>query len=171
MRGIVITVSLAGLGLSWWFWWAHFLTWIPAAIIYSIMLQKLRSDSPLLVMSAIPHRMIVGMSEEATSWLNKNGHALIMWGAAIRMGQHLKHMIAIACFAVLITAFHHSWWWLVEFVALAGIMISLHDGFRPMSEEQLAENAASGRNAFLATEIAPLFKGMVEMSQTESRQQ
>ena len=138
------------------------LTWSPAALLYFPMLRKLQADSPLMIMSAINHDRISGMSTEAVGWLNKNGHALIMWGAATEMSKHIKTLLAFAFFGILITAFRHSWWWLLEFLPLSGVMLSLHDGFRPISQEKLSENAASGRDPFIATEIAPIFKEIVE---------
>jgi hypothetical protein len=102
------------------------------------------------------------MSSEAVAWLNKNGHALVMWGAATEMSKHIKTLLAFAFFGILITSFRHSWWWLLEFIPLSSVMLSLHDGFRPISQERLLENSASGRDPFIAAEIAPLFKEIIE---------
>jgi hypothetical protein len=162
MKALLSIVAFFGVVGSWWFWWSHLLTWIPAALLYFPMLKKLQSDSPLMIMAAIPHDRIVGMSSEAVTWINKNGHALVMWGAATEMSKHIKTLLAFAFFSILITAFRHSWWWLAEFIPLSGVMLSLHDGFRPISQEKLSENAASGRDPFIATEIVPLFKEIVE---------
>jgi hypothetical protein len=162
MKPLLSLVAFFGMVGAWWFWWSHLLTWIPAALLYFPMLKKLQSDSPLMVMAAIKQKRLIGMSPEATAWLSKNAHALIMWGAATAMSRQIKLLIVFAFFGIVVTAFSHSWWWLLEFIPLSAVMISLHDGFRPLSQESLLENAASGRDPFIADEIVPLFKEIVE---------
>lgn len=162
MKPLLTLTAILGVVGAWWFWWSHLLTWIPAALFYFRILKKLQSDSPVMVMSAIRQERLIGMSPEATAWLSKNGHALIMWGAALAVSRQIKLLISLALFGIVITAFSHSWWWLVEFIPLSALMISLHDGFLPLSHETLLERAASGREPFMAEEIAPLFKEIVE---------
>jgi len=162
MKLLMSLMAFLAMVASWWFWWVHFLTWIPATLLYFPMLKKLQSDSPFMVLATLKHNRVKGMSSEAVTWLNKNGHALIMWGAAMEMSKHIKTLLAFAFFATVLTAFQHSWWWLLEFIPIGSVMLSLHDGFRPISEEKLSENAVSGCDSFIAAEIVPLFIEIVE---------
>jgi hypothetical protein len=162
VRASLVALSLVSLALSYWFWWPHLLAWIPAAIIYSLMLRELRSQSPILVVSAIPPNTRIGLSAEAITWLFKHGHAVIRWGAACKMGQHIRSLMTVAFLAIVLTAFRHSWWWLLELIACSAIMISLRDGFQPIKEEQIHANSTLAENA-LGVEIVPLLKQVIKM--------
>lgn len=162
MRGLIALIAFTAMIFSWWFWWSHLLAWLPAVILYFPMLRELQRRSPIMIVSTVGHDRISGMSPDAVSWLNKNGHALVMWGAANQTSNHIKTLLAFAFLALVITAFRHSWWWLLEFVPFCSIMISLHDGFRPISKDIIAENSVSGKDAFVQTEIAPLFREIVQ---------
>jgi hypothetical protein len=130
--------------------------------VYALMLRGLREQSGVMVMSAIPHERLIGFSDEAIQWLNRNGHALVMWGAARVTAQRIRNTLALAFLAILLTSYRSSWSWLWELLIIAGVAILLHDGFVPLNRDKLVENSASGKDAFLVEEIMPLAGELIE---------
>ena len=161
MRLTIFFVAVTGLALCWSFWWAHLFTWMPGFAVYGLMLRKLQADSPLYVLSRLLHSRILGMSDPAIRWLNKNAHALIMWGAAKAMSNDIKRLLVVASLSLVLTAFSHSWWWLLEFLLVSATLFPVFEGFLPLNRWKMEAIEASGRDAFLKTEIFPLFAEIV----------
>ncbi len=160
MQLILLVIALTSLVASWWFWWAHLLTWIPATIIYFLLLRGLQAQSGVMVLSAIPNERLKKLSDESITWLNKHGHALIMWGSARVTAQRIRHFLAFSCYAILITAYRHNSWWLAELLPISSILLPLHDGYVPINKDKLSETELKD-DSFLLTEIAPLYRDLI----------